>query len=313
MQNSLYQKYLNLLQGKGIPQFLTKYLKTSSLIRLKKICYFCGMDYASKKIYNFKENISRFDHSLTVALLTWNLTQDKIATISSLFHDIATPCFSHVIDYMNKDYANQESTKKYTEEIITNDKLLLQYLKEDNINLQSIVNFKQYSIVDNNRPKLCADRLDGIILTGIAWTKTLNDYDINDIVNNLSIYINEDNEKEIGFKNKDIALKVLQTSNEIDKLCHSNEDSYMMELLAKITKITIENRIIEYKNLYYLDEPTLLNKIKSSNIKELNELVNKFENIRLDEIPTTKIENIEIRDLNPLVNGIRLNNNKNCI
>lgn len=310
MQNSLYQKYLNLLQGKGIPQFLTKYLKTSSLIRLKKICYFCGMDYASKQIYNFKENISRFDHSLTVALLTWNLTQDKIATISSLFHDIATPCFSHVIDYMNKDYANQESTEKYTEEIITNDKLLLQYLKEDNINLQSIVNFKQYSIVDNNRPKLCADRLDGIILTGIAWTKTLNDYDINDIVNNLSIYINEDNEKEIGFKNKDIALKVLQTSNEIDKLCHSNEDSYMMELLAKITKITIENRIIEYKDLYYLDEPTLLNKIKSSNIKELNELVNKFENIRLDEIPTTKIENIKIRDLNPLVNGIRLNNNK---
>lgn len=310
MQNSLYQKYLNLLQGKGIPQFLTKYLKTSSLIRLKKICYFCGMDYASKQIYNFKENISRFDHSLTVALLTWNLTQDKIATISSLFHDIATPCFSHVIDYMNKDYANQESTEKYTEEIIINDKMLLQYLKEDNINLQSIVNFKQYSIVDNNRPKLCADRLDGIILTGIAWTKTLNDYDINDIVNNLSIYINEDNEKEIGFKNKDIALKVLQTSNEIDKLCHSNEDSYMMELLAKITKITIENRIIEYKDLYYLDEPTLLNKIKSSNIKELNELVNKFENIRLDEIPTTKIENIKIRDLNPLVNGIRLNNNK---
>lgn len=310
MQNSLYQKYLNLLQGKGIPQFLTKYLNTSSLIRLKKICYFCGMDYASKQIYNFKENISRFDHSLTVALLTWNLTQDKIATISSLFHDIATPCFSHVIDYMNKDYANQESTEKNTEEIITNDKLLLQYLKEDNINLQSIVNFKQYSIVDNNRPKLCADRLDGIILTGIAWTKTLNDYDINDIVNNLSIYINEDNEKEIGFKNKDIALKVLQTSNEIDKLCHSNEDSYMMELLAKITKITIENRIIEYKDLYYLDEPTLLNKIKSSNIKELNKLVNKFENIRLDEIPTTKIENIKIRDLNPLVNGIRLNNNK---
>lgn len=62
-----------------------------------------------------KENITRYDHSLTFALLTWKCTKDKKATLAGMFHDIATPCFSHVIDYMNKDYENQESTEENTE------------------------------------------------------------------------------------------------------------------------------------------------------------------------------------------------------
>lgn len=120
---SLYNTYLNLFT---IPPFLEKYLNVPSLIRLKNISYLCGMDYASKDIYDFKENISRYDHSLTVALLTWKFTNDKLSTLAGLFHDIATPCFSHTIDYMNKDYETQESTEEYTEEIIKNDKILLE-------------------------------------------------------------------------------------------------------------------------------------------------------------------------------------------
>ncbi len=188
MQHSLYNEYLNLLKKNGIPKFLQKYLKVPSLMRLKNVGYFCGMDYASKNIYDFKEKISRYDHSLTVALLTWKFTKNKKATIAGLFHDIATPCFAHVIDYMNQDYENQESTEEYTEEIIKNDEKLQEYLKEDNLSSDDIIYFKKYTVVDNNRPKLCADRLDGILLTGIAWTKTIDKDDIVAIVNDLDIY-----------------------------------------------------------------------------------------------------------------------------
>ena len=104
------QYYLEQLGYSNLPKFLIKYLKTPSLLRLKDISYFCGMDYASKDIYNFSEFISRYDHSLTVSLIVYKLTKDKKATLAGLFHDIATPCFSHVIDYMNQDYEKQEST-----------------------------------------------------------------------------------------------------------------------------------------------------------------------------------------------------------
>lgn len=307
MKVNLYDEYLNLLSQGKIPSFLKKYLTVPALVRLKNICYFCGMDYASKNVYDFKEKISRYDHSLTVALLTWRFTKDKKATLAGLFHDIATPCFSHVIDYMNKDYKNQESTEEYTDKIIKIDKKLQMYLKEDNILTEDIVNFKKYTIVDNNRPKLCADRLDGIILTGIAWTKSIIKKDIVEIVNDLEVYKNEYQESELGFKTKNIALKALDTSNEIDRFCHTNEDNYMMELLAEITKKAIDNQIIKYDELFYLDEPTLLDKIKNSKINELVNLLNKFETISISDIPVIVLNDVKVRDLNPLVNGIRLN------
>ena len=49
----MYLKYyLEQLDYSHLPNFLIKYLKTPSLLRLKDVGYFCGMDYASKDIYN---------------------------------------------------------------------------------------------------------------------------------------------------------------------------------------------------------------------------------------------------------------------
>ena len=194
MNKEVYIKYLNNICK--IPRFLNKYLAVPCLVRLKNIGYFCGMDYASKEVYDFRELISRYDHSLSVALLTWKFTHDKKTTISALFHDVATPCFAHVIDYMNKDYANQESTEEFTEDIIKNDKELRRCLRIDKLKYSDICCFKEYSVVDNKRPKLCADRFDGLILTGYNWTKSMElDYIIS-FTNDLCIYTNEDNELE---------------------------------------------------------------------------------------------------------------------
>lgn len=304
MNNKLYNIYLNSICE--IPDFLKKYLSLPALLRLKNIGYFCGMDYASKAIYDFKERISRYDHSLTVALITWKFTANRVMTVSALLHDIATPCFAHAIDYMNKDYANQESTEAYTERIICNDEALEKLLAKDNIKAEDIADFKKFPIIDNKRPKMCADRFDGIVLTGIAWTKTVFENDINEFVNDLAVFTNEDGEQELGFKTKEIALKALETSQMIDKYCHSSEDNYMMELLALITKKAIENDIIGYDDLYYYEEPQLLELIRKSNIKELKELLNKFENIQASEIPETKLDDVKPRVLKPLVANKRI-------
>ena len=117
------EHYLKELNYYNMPEFLFKYLKSPSLLRLKKVGYFCGMDYASSDIYNFREYISRFDHSLTVSLIVYNLTHDKKATLSGLFHDIATPAFKHCVDFLNGDYMNQESTEELTK-VIINKKVL---------------------------------------------------------------------------------------------------------------------------------------------------------------------------------------------
>ncbi len=298
--------YLEELDYYKIPEFLLKYLKTPSLLRLKNIGYFCGMDYASKNIYNFREHITRYDHSVTVSLIVYKLTKNKEATLAGLFHDIATPCFSHVIDYMNEDYEKQESTEEYTEKILKGDLYLRKCLKEDNIDINDIINFKKYTIVDNDRPKVCADRIDGVILTGIGWTKDISKKDITKIVKDMDIYQNENNEDEIGFKTQEVAKKVLEVSKNIDIYCHSKEDNYMMELLAKITKKAIREGYIKYDDLYSLNENELFKIIKEKHDIELDTLLLKFENITKEEVTEIEIPKIKIRKLNPLVNGVRL-------
>ncbi len=297
--------YMDLLNIKKIPTFMKKYLKCNSLLRLKKVGYFCGMDYASKSIYDFSEYISRYDHSLTVALLVYKLTNDKLSTLRGLFHDVGTPVFSHVIDYMNKDYEMQESTEKYTEKIIMNDKYLLECLSKDKINPIDIINFKESSVVDNKRPKLCADRLDGVILTGIGWTKNITSDDILNIINDITLF-NVDNELEIGFRDINVAKKVMEISKSIDIMCHSKEDNYMMNLLADITKMLIDKNIISYEDLFILNEKDVIKLLQRSKDKEINKLYKEFKNIKLSEIPDINLEGVKIRKLNPLVNGERI-------
>lgn len=289
-----------------IPEFLIKYLKLRIITRLKKIGYFCGMDYASKNIYDFEYKITRYDHSLSTALIVWKLTNDKKQTIIALLHDISTPCFSHVIDYMNKDYITQESTEEKTETILKNSLPLKKLLKLDNLTIEDILNFKKYSIIDNKRPKLCADRIDGIILNNLAWSKKLKIEEVKNIIEDLIIFKNEDDEFEIGFKSEKLAKRIYELNNIIDELCHSKEDNYMMELLANITRYLINNNIIQYDELYKLTEEKLFYIIDSIKSKELKEMVKLFRNIKLEEITTTKIPTIKKRIINPLINNKRL-------
>lgn len=303
----LLQFYLEQLDYKNMPLFLRKYFECPSLVRLMRIGYFCGMDFASKSVYDFSEYISRFAHSLTTSLLTYKVTKDKTMTVAALFHDVATPCFSHVIDYMNEDYEKQESTEELTEDIIKSDKYLLKCLKEDNIDVDDIINFKKFSIVDNDRPKCCADRLDGVILTGIGWTKNITKDDIKKIINDVRVFKNEDNEDEIGFNNRDVVSKIIDVSKSIDLYCHTNEDNYMMQLLATITKLSIERGYITYDDLFSLNEIELFNRLKNSKDKELLDKISLFENINTDSIPKTELPNVKVRVLTPLVNGKRYN------
>lgn len=302
----LYEKELGI---DNLPAFLKHMADTPCIVRLKNIDYFCGMKFASPylDIYKFDGNPTRYDHSLTTALLTWKLTRNVNQSVAALYHDVATPCFSHTIDYMNEDYIKQESTEEYTQKIIDGDPSIDKLLSYYKINKSDIINYKKYPVVDNKRPKLCADRLDGIITTGVCWTKTLNKNDVREIIHDITLFNNEDNEYEIGFRSNDVAELVYNTSVIINEYTHKEEDIYMMQLLAKITKLLIKKGFIKYSNLYTYNEYVLIDCINKCNDKEIQDLFYLFQNIKNEDI---KLENeIEVKEmnLNPLVRGRRLN------
>ena len=229
-----YEKY-KLLLGTP-PEWLNKYLELDILNRLQDISVLCGMEYASHDIYNFAFSISRYEHSLNVALITWYLTHDKNATLGALFHDASSPVFSHCVDYMNGDYINQESTEEKTDEILLSSDDLQRYLRQDNVPLENVIDFKQYSVVDLPRPYMCADRLDNCIGVGMAWSKKLTYDDAKRILESIRLTLNENGIYEISFNDEQAANIIYEVNNDINALTHSNSDTYMMLLVAKIIK-----------------------------------------------------------------------------
>jgi len=182
----------------------------------------------------------------------------------------------------------------------------LKCLKKDKINVNDIIDFKKYTIVDNDRPKLCADRLDGVLLTGMFWTKDLNIKDVKEILNSIEVYKNENNEEELGFNNLEIAKKVMSVSDNIDVFCHSKEDNYMMELLANLTKFAIDHRYLGYEELYYYDEDFIHKVFESIKDENFIRRYNKFKNIKKENIIDLKMPYIKKRELKLLVNGKRI-------
>ena len=297
----LYQNYLG-----SVPNFLNKYLELDIMKRLKDISLLCGMEYASPYAYDFKFYISRFDHSLNVALITWKLTHCKTQTLAALFHDISSPTFSHVVDYMNKDYDNQESTEDKTEEVLLSENKLLEYLKEDEVEFSQIINFKDYSVVDSPRPCMCADRLDNIISVGMNWYGKVDHIIAELIIDNMFLYRNEYNKLEIGFIDPNIANYVKEVNDIINKYTHTNEDTYMMILLANILKKCISINLFNYDDLFYMCESEIVEIIEENSICdiELEKLWLEFKTIK--NIPIIEQPTIKNKIVDPLVKGYRL-------
>lgn len=171
---------------------------------------------------------------------------------------MGAPTFSHVIDYMNGDYKNQESTEEKTEEILLSSSELRSMLMIDHIDINDILDFKKYSVVDLPRPSLCADRIDNTITLGLTWTKSLDFEVIKNIIDEMHLVINEDQREEIALKSLNVAAYFKNVNDEINKLMHTNSDTYMMMLASDMIKLCLDMKLFTYNDLFRLGKEKLL-------------------------------------------------------
>ena len=242
------EEYINIFIDKEYPSFIDKYLTTKTLNRIKHVTQFCGCDYT--KLYSPRFKYTRFDHSLVVAHMTWHFTHDLKETIVALLHDVGTPCFAHTIDIAFGDCINQESSEIDIVEIIKKDKKLMEYLDQDGISLDDIKNYTRYYILENKSPKLCTDRLDGVLHTCYIWIHTHTLEQIKEVYNDLTILKNEDNNKEIGFKSVKVAEEFVSMVYNYAHELQWNKDKYVMKYISEIVKKSFERKLISLDDLY---------------------------------------------------------------
>ena len=308
--NTTIKNYFEVLVDK-IPYFLHEYINTPELQRIGKIGMNCGTDYT--KIFNNKFFYSRLDHSIGVALIIWNFTKDKKQTLAGLFHDIATPCFSHCIDFLHKDYINQEVTEADTRKIIEESQEIMELLRKDNILIDEVCDYKIYPIADNSTPKLSADRLEYTLSSGISFTKEWTLSDVKEIYSNLAVFSNEDGIIELGFKDKEIAEKFVNGASKMWMVFLGNKDKLVMQFIADSMKTAINKKVFEEADLYKYSEIEIINKIINCNETNLsNNFKNFMESVDINEGVTPPKDNYYIgfdvkkRYINPLVKDTRL-------
>lgn len=304
--NTEIKEYFKIISP-HFPKFLIPFIESKTLMRLKDVSYFCGAINASPNVYNFKYDISRLDHSISCALHVWNKTYNDILTLAALFHDATTPALSHVVDYLNGDYINQESTELNLEEYIKKyDPELYEYFTSVGVNIREISGFKDKSVVDLPRPCLCADRLDFVFLNNLSWSKKLTIDEIRNIYNHIIIVKNENGEEEFAFDDVSVADRVVELNDMINDLTRQNDDYEEMNILSLIVKKLIDLSLINYDELYILTDKQIFDLIKSCDDKIIKKLFYKYQNMEKDVIPTKA--NIKNRKLNPLVKNIRYTN-----
>lgn len=298
------KKYYSIL-SKNFPEFLNDYIYTPEMQKLDGINQICGGYWRKENIY--KDMYSVLMHSVGVALIIWNFTQNKKQTIAGLLHDISSPAFKHCIDFLNGDAEKQESTEEQTLEVIKNSKEIMSLLKRDKITLEEISDYKIYPIADNETPKLSADRLEYTFMNGTYYKKVWDLSTIQNIYDDIKIIKNENNISELGFNSVEMAERFINGAKELWPLWISSEDTITMYFFADIIEKMYNKKYITKKDLYTLSEQEIIDLIINCKDVAISKSYIKFMNcnnfVECEEYITDKFcvsRKVKRRYINPL-------------
>lgn len=245
-----------------MPSLLQDAALTPPMRRLTGVGMNCGCEYTNFPFHRNCAPYSRFDHSVGVGLIVWHFTHDPTQAMSGLLHDIATPVFAHVIDFLHGDHMHQESTESATGQFIEQSALLGDVLARYGLSTEAVSDYHHYPIADNDSPKLSTDRLEYTLGNGVNYGFISAEQAAN-LYQDLTIGTNEFSEPELAFSHADDALSFAKLSLQCSKVYVSDEDRYAMQMLAELLKDAIDGSVLQECDLYR-QERDLIKKLETS-------------------------------------------------
>lgn len=113
---------------------------------------------------------NRFLHSMGVYLLLKKYGADMNEQIAGLIHDVSHSAFSHAIDYILEEGSQKEHSHQ--------DNAFADYVRKSsiknilakyNIDVEYIIDDKNFPLKENNIPDICADRIDYSLRDGLRF------------------------------------------------------------------------------------------------------------------------------------------------
>lgn len=242
--NQLWSVYHN-----EIPPFLREFSAAPPMARLKDIGMNCGCEYTSFPLFTDIGPYSRWDHSLGVALIVWHFTGSMAQALAGLFHDIATPVFAHVVDFLNGDHLRQESTEMGTAAWIAASPEIRSLLKRYGLTVEQVEDYHRYPIADNPAPALSADRLEytlgNLLNYGFADPGQLRAF-----YDDLTVGEDETGCPELVFRTPGTAAVFAGAALQNSRVYVADEDRFAMQALADLLRLALERGTLGWEELW---------------------------------------------------------------
>ena len=253
---------LSKLYASEIPDFLRDACETDALRRLRDVGMNCGCEYTDFPRFRALAPYSRFDHSIGVALIVWQHTHDRKQAMAGLLHDVATPVFAHVVDFLKGDYLAQEATEAGTEATIRVSRELCAVLDQYGLTVDEVKDYHCYPIADNDSPRLSADRLEYSL--GNMRNYGFADYrTIETLYRDIAVGTNEFGETELVFTHLEQASAFAALALRCGKVYVCDEDRYAMQRLAEVLADALQAGVIAADDLN-TTEPQIIEKLTAN-------------------------------------------------
>ena len=230
------------------PGFLRELTEAPEMQRLRDVGMNCGCEYTDFPRFRALAPYSRFDHSVGAALIVWHFTADPAAAAAALFHDVATPVFAHVVDFLRGDYLRQEATEDGTAELILGSAAIRETLYRHRIQPEDTVDYHCYPIADNDSPRLSADRLE-YTLGNLVNFRLSSREEVRRYYEDLIVSPNEDGDPELMFRTKETALSFARGALACSRIYVAREDRYAMQMLAELLGQAIRSGVLSEADL----------------------------------------------------------------
>ena len=246
----------------SLPQELLAMAETPVMRRLQRVGMHCGCEYTAYPIYrDTLAPYSRYMHSLGTAALVWRFTGELKQAAAGLLHDIATPAFAHVVDFLNGDHLRQESTESRTHSMIASSPELMALLARSGLVLDDVDDYHRYPIADNDSPRLSADRLE-YTLGNARLVFHCPETELKRIFDDIFVGKNEENVDELCFAHSEIADTFTRLSLQQSRWFVSDDDRFSMQYLAELLHDALSAGILTMDDLY-TDEQTVIARLLS--------------------------------------------------